>query len=125
MEETNDELQLPVTLGNYVQGKADGSVIAMEPTGFRQVWGLPFVREMELTLPNGILAFQLCVPHLLNVSPERLSRGFSTHCALLSPALYHCTFLLPLEELLQLLSAGPNIPNLCDAERQFHNVLLV
>ncbi len=92
MEETNDELQLPVPLGNYVQGKADGSVIAMEPTDVRQVWGLPFVRKMGLTLPNGIMAFQLCVPHLHKVSPERLSRGFPTHCAILSPALYHCTF---------------------------------
>ncbi len=125
MEETNDELQLPVPLGNYVQGKADGSVIAMEPTDFKQVWGMPFVREIGLTLPNVILAFQLCVPHLPKVSPERLSRGFPTQCAILCPALYHCAFLLPLEELLQLLSAGPNIPHLCDAERQFHNVLLV
>ncbi len=91
MEETNDELQLPVPLGNHVQGKADGSVIAMETTDFKQVWGLPFVMEMGLALPNGILAFQFCVPHLLKVSSECLSRGFPTQCAILSPALYHCT----------------------------------
>ncbi len=89
-------------------------------------WGLPFVREMWLTLRNGILAFQLCVPHLLNkVSTQRLSRGFLTHRAVLSPTLYHCTFLLPLEELIQLLSAGSNVPNLCDAERELHHVPLV
>jgi hypothetical protein len=93
--------------------------------GIRPYWGLPFVREMGLALSNGILAFQLCVPHLLKVSTQRLSRGFPTHRAVLNPTLYHCTFLLPLEELIQLLSAGSNVPNLCDAERELHHVPLV
>jgi hypothetical protein len=97
----------------------------MEPMGVRLHWGLPFVGEMGLALSDGILAFQLCMPHLLNVNTQRLSRGFPTHCAVLHPTLYYCTFLLPPEELIQLLSAGPNVPNLCDAEREFHHVSLV
>jgi hypothetical protein len=93
--------------------------------GIRLQWGLPSVGEMGLALSDGILAFQLCVPHLLNVYTQRLSRGFLTGSAVLNPTLHHCTFLLPLEELIQLLSAGPNVPNLCDAEREFHHVSLV
>jgi hypothetical protein len=93
--------------------------------GIRLQWGLPSVGEMGLALSDGILAFQLCVPHLLNVYTQRLTRGFRASRAVLDPTLYHCTFLLPLEELIQFLSAGPNVPNLRDVERELHHVPLV
>ncbi len=74
VEEAKDEHQLPVPLVNHVQGKADESIIIMEPTILKQVCarGLPFVSEIGLSLPDGVLAFQLIVPHLFyNISPKR------------------------------------------------------
>jgi hypothetical protein len=100
LNEAKDELQMPVPLGNHVQGESDRSVITMEPMGIRLQWGLPSVGEMGLALSDGILAFQFCVPHLLDVDTQRLSRGFLTGSAVLNPTLHHGTFLLPLEELI-------------------------
>ncbi len=76
LNETNDELQLPVPLGNHVQGEADGSVIAMEPMGIRPYWGLPFVREMGLTLRNGILRSSSACHISLRCLPSACREGF-------------------------------------------------
>jgi hypothetical protein len=58
VEEAIDKHQLPVPLVNHVQGKADGSVIAIEPTILQQVFagGLLPVSEIGLSLPNVVLA---------------------------------------------------------------------
>ncbi len=47
-EELDGERQLLVPLGNRIQGKADGSVIAVEPILFLQICagGLPFAGEL-------------------------------------------------------------------------------
>jgi hypothetical protein len=50
MEEPNDERQLFVPLGNRIQGKADGSVIAVEPILFQQICAGGLLLACELGL---------------------------------------------------------------------------
>jgi hypothetical protein len=55
MEETDDERQLFVPLGNRIQGKADWSIIAVEPVLLLQIYagGLPFASELGFSPAKG------------------------------------------------------------------------
>ncbi len=125
MQKAEDERQLFVPLGDYVQGEADGFLVATEPIVLEQCWagGLLLVSHAGQSRLYCVLALKLSVPVFFYVIAERLTRGLPGRRAILHPALDHCAFLLPSTELPQLACTRTDVPALRVVESHFQSHL--